>query len=218
MSDEKQAPSSTPVVPAVTGLIGAGIMTMGFGAGYGARAWNNSEAKRELLEKFPEQPTLEAEAMARRGAFRALAAGTALAGLMGVGAVVVARSYGISNVQQFGEEIKRWLPTKDELQACAGCPIGPPPQRGRAPDLSPAFPCSPARAQGTVQPKLEPLQRTITEHVQGGRAVMERKIQNSSLGKDIAARTKPKAEKELEPWEKELLAKLDMSEKPATSK
>ena len=24
-------------------------------AGYGARAWNNSEAKRELLEKFPEQ-------------------------------------------------------------------------------------------------------------------------------------------------------------------
>ena len=69
-----------------------------------------------------------------------------------------------------------------------------------------------------MQPKLEPLQRTITEHVQGGRAVMERKIQNSSLGKDIAARTKPKAEKELEPWEKELLAKLDMSEKPATSK
>ena len=61
MSDEKQAPSSTPVVPAVTGLIGAGIMTMGFGAGYGARAWNNSEAKRELLEKFPEQPTLEAK-------------------------------------------------------------------------------------------------------------------------------------------------------------
>ena len=74
------------------------------------------------------------------------------------------------------------------------------------------------RRQTAVVPKLAPLQRTITEHVQGGRVVMERKIQNSSLGKDIAARTKPKAEKELEPWEKELLAKLDMSDKPATSK
>ena len=79
-----------------------------------------------------------------------------------------------------------WLPHRPSATA------------GRAPDLSPAFPCSPAPSQGTVQPKLEPLQRTITEHVQGGRAVMERKIQNSSLGKDIAARTKPKAEKELD--------------------
>ena len=47
--------STTPVVPAVAGLVAAGMMTVGFGAGYGARAWNNSEAKRELLEKFPEQ-------------------------------------------------------------------------------------------------------------------------------------------------------------------
>ena len=125
--------------------------------------------------------------MARKGAFRSLAAGTALAGLMGVGAVVVARSYGISNVQQFGDEIKRWLPTKEELQ-------------------------------DTVQPKLEPLQRTITEHVQGGRATLERKIQNSSLGKDIAARSRPKAETELEPWEKELLAKLEAPDKPTTPK
>ena len=93
----------------------------------------------------------------------------------------------------------------DEGGAAGVCwlPHRPSATAGRAPDLSPAFPCSPARAQGTVQPKLEPLQR---------------KIQNSSLGKDIAARTKPKAEKELEPWEKELLAKLDMSDKPATSK
>ena len=101
MADRKEA-STTPVVPTVAGLAGAGMMAVGFGAGYGARAWNNSEAKRELLEKFPEQPTLEAEALARRGAFRAFAAGTALAGLMGVGAVFVARSYGITSMQQFG--------------------------------------------------------------------------------------------------------------------
>ena len=53
----EREPSTTPVVPAVAGLVGAGMMTVGFGAGYGARAWNNSEAKRELLEKFPEQAT-----------------------------------------------------------------------------------------------------------------------------------------------------------------
>ena len=141
--------STTPVVPTVAGLAAAGMMAVGFGAGYGARAWNNSEAKRELLEKFPEQPTLEAEALARRGGFRAFAAGTALAGLMGVGAVAVARSYGITSIQQFGEEVKRWLPTKEELQ-------------------------------GAVQPKLEPLQRTITEHIQGSRTAVERNFQSSS--------------------------------------
>ena len=45
--------------------------------------------------------------MARRGAFRAFAAGTAIAGLMGVGAVCVARSYGITSVQQSGAMLKR---------------------------------------------------------------------------------------------------------------
>ena len=44
----EREPSTTPVVPAVAGLVAAGMMTVGFGAGYGARAWNNSEAKREL--------------------------------------------------------------------------------------------------------------------------------------------------------------------------
>ena len=106
MADRKEA-STTPVVPTVAGLAAAGMMAVGFGAGYGARAWNNSEAKRELLEKFPEQPTLEAEALARRGGFRAFAAGTALAGLMGVGAVFVARSYGIMSMQQFGAMLTR---------------------------------------------------------------------------------------------------------------
>ena len=106
MPEAKEA-STTPVVPTVAGLAAAGMMTIGFGAGYGARAWNNSEAKRELLEKFPEQPTLEAEAFARRGGFRAFAAGTVLAGLMGVGAVFVARSYGISSIQQFGDEARQ---------------------------------------------------------------------------------------------------------------
>ena len=48
--------------------------------------------------------------MARRGAFRAFAAGTAIAGLMGVGAVCVARSYGITSVQQSGAMLRRYAP------------------------------------------------------------------------------------------------------------
>ena len=49
--------SGDPADQGGAGLVAAGMMTVGFGAGYGARAWNNSEAKRELLEKFPEQAT-----------------------------------------------------------------------------------------------------------------------------------------------------------------
>ena len=177
MADRKEA-STTPVVPTVAGLAAAGMMAVGFGAGYGARAWNNSEAKRELIEKFPEQPTLEAEALARRGGFRAFAAGTALAGCMGVGAIFVARSYGITSMQQFGDEIKRWLPTKEALQ-------------------------------GEMQPKVDQLQRTITEHIQGGRTAVERQFKNSSAGEFVRASASPKADTPLEPWEKELLAKLE---------
>ena len=56
--------------------------------------------------------------MARRGAFRAFAAGTAIAGLMGVGAVCVARSYGITSVQQSGAMLRRYAPAGASALHC----------------------------------------------------------------------------------------------------
>lgn len=170
-------PSETPVVPAVAGLVGAGAVAVGFGAGYGARSWKSSAAYKELIEKFPEAPTLEAEAAARAGAGRALMAGTALAGLMGLGAIAVAKSYGINNIQQFGDEIKRWLPSKDSITE-------------------------------TVQPKLEPLQRTITESLPPVRDAVARVYGKSGAQDYVNSKAQPKSS-ELQPWEKDLLAKLE---------
>lgn len=90
-------------------------MTFGFGLGYGARSYNNSTAFKELMEKFPDAPTAEADALARRGATRALVLGTGLAGAMGVGAVMLARSYGIKSAAEFGDEARKWLPSKEGL-------------------------------------------------------------------------------------------------------
>ena len=146
MAEGRKEASTTPVVPTVAGLAAAGMMAVGFGAGYGARAWNNSEAKRELIEKFPEQPTLEAEALARRGGFRAFAAGTALAGCMGVGAIFVARSYGITSMQQFGTPHRTPTPESQASRArpqptrhSAPVPIGRPATHAREPRLGQAM-------------------------------------------------------------------------------
>jgi hypothetical protein len=106
------------VAPAAVGFGIAGAMAFGFGAGYGTRSFSASTAYKELLEKFPEPPTAEAEALARSGATRALFAGTALAGLMGVGAVALARSYGVNSAADFADEVKKWLPTRDGLEVC----------------------------------------------------------------------------------------------------
>ena len=54
--------------------------------------------------------------------------------------VFTVRTYRMPWHPRFGDEIKRWLPTKEALQ-------------------------------GEMQPKVDQLQRTITEHIQGGRTV-----------------------------------------------
>jgi hypothetical protein len=116
MGAEDETPSVA--VPAMFGFVGVGIGALGFGAGYGARSYKTSAAYKDLLEKFPEAPKKEAEALARGGAMRAFAYGSALAGIMGVGAVAVARSYGIRSASDFGEEIRKWLPTEEHLEVC----------------------------------------------------------------------------------------------------
>jgi len=107
------------LAPAAFATGAAGAMAFGFGAGYGARSYSASTAYKELLEKFPDKPTPEAEALARSGAMRAFVAGTALAGAMGFGVVMLARSYGVHSTADFAEEVKKWLPTKEKLEDSA---------------------------------------------------------------------------------------------------
>ena len=112
-------------VPAMFGFCGVGVGAIGFGAGYGARSYFTTAAYKELLEKFPDAPTAEAENLARGGATRAFLAGTALAGMMGVGAVMTARMYGITTAAQLGDEIKKWLPTQAKLEVRRGTLVSP---------------------------------------------------------------------------------------------
>ena len=103
-------------VPAMVGFCGVGVAAIGFGAGYGARSYFTTAAYKELVEKFPEAPTAEAEALARGGATRAFLGGTALAACMGIGAVMTARAYGITSASELGDEIRKWLPTQARLE------------------------------------------------------------------------------------------------------
>ena len=124
-SEDVAPPAETSVaVPAMMGFCGIGVGAIGFGAGYGARSYFNTAAYKELLEKFPEAPTPEAERLARSGATRAFLGGTALAACMGIGAVVTARMYGIRSAQDLGDEIRKWLPTAAHLEVrrarCSG--------------------------------------------------------------------------------------------------
>ena len=107
-------------VPAAFCCVGVGLGAAGFGAGYGSRAYASSAAFKELVEKFPEPPSPEAERLARHGASRAFLAGTAVAGAMGVGAILALRLSGIKSVEDFGEECKRWLPSKQHLETTVG--------------------------------------------------------------------------------------------------
>jgi hypothetical protein len=129
-------------VPAAVAFGVGGAMAFGFGAGFGARSYTASNAYKELLEKFPDKPTPEAEALAKSGATKALLAGTALAGLMGVGAVMFARSYGVNSAADFADEIKKWLPTREGLQVtvstlsvwlASDCVLGVAPPRPMSP-------------------------------------------------------------------------------------
>ena len=101
--------------------------------------------------------------------------------MMGVGAVAVARANGILSAQDLADEIKRWLPTRDALE-------------------------------GKVMPTLAPLQRSVTEHMQKARDASSSKFKETALGRRIserAAQSIKDAQKPLEPWEKELVQKLE---------
>ena len=166
-------------VPAMIGFCGFGIGAMGFGAGYGMRSYKTSVAYKDLIEKFPEVPTAEAEAFAKHGATRAFMGGTLLAGLMGLGAVAVARANGIKSAADLGDEIKKWLPTREGLA-------------------------------GSLEPKLEPLRRTITEHIQPVRDRASDQFKRSELGRRISERAQGSVkDKPLEPWEKDLVNTLE---------
>ena len=157
MSEKEDAKASSAGVVTVMGFCGAGLGALIFGAGFGAGAYRRSAAYKDLIEKFPEPPTVEAEALARRGAGRALVGGTALAALMGVGAVAVARLNGICSAADFGDAMRKWLPSHGQLEA-------------------------------SVRPKLEPLQRTITETLQPARESSGGSYQKSSLGRRLSKR------------------------------
>jgi hypothetical protein len=187
--------STTPLIPAIAAFSTCGALAMGFGAGYGASAFYRSEGYKDLIEKFPEQPTAEMEAMARRTGFRALAAGTGLAAIMGVGAVVTARAYGITTIAHLGDEARRWLPTTEQMRA-------------------------------EVTPKIEHLQRSLSRSLQPARDSASDRFQQSQVGSYLKKRATTSSEansqKELQPWEKELLAKLreleEADAKPAQPK
>jgi len=118
------------------------------------------------------------KAMARRTGYRALAAGTGLAALMGVGAVMMTRAYGITTIAQFGDEARRWLPTTEQLSS-------------------------------TVVPKIEPLQRTLSRSLQPARDSAGERFQQSQVGSYLQKKALASSElKELQPWERELFAKL----------
>ena len=131
-------------LPVIFGFCGGAIAAVAFGAGFGASSYRRSVAFKDLVEKFPEPPTAEAEQLARSGAGRALLGGTALAGLMGLGAVAVARSNGIMSAQDLADEIKRWLPSKAALEVCrARSSVGQ--ADGRAPPPASRRPPLPSR-------------------------------------------------------------------------
>lgn len=197
-------------VPAMVGFVGAGVAALGFGAGYGARSYRSSVAYKELMEKFPEVPTAEAEALAVSGARRAFLGGTALAALMGIGAVMTARANGIQSANDLGEAIKKWLPSEARLEvsiAHAQQQMPPP----RVPFLTMlVLPTYATFSQSAMGPKLGELTRTITEHIQPARDRASAKFKASELGRRMSERAQGSTtQKPLEPWEKELLAKLE---------
>ena len=72
--------------------------------------------------------------------------------------------------------------------------------------------------QNAVAPKVGELQRTITEHMQPVRDRTAAHFKSSELGRRISERAQGSAtQKPLEPWEKELISKLEGQE-PSSKK
>ena len=202
------APSAA--VPAMFAFCGAGIAAMGFGAGFGSRAYQGSDAYKSLLEDFPKQPTPEAEAMARRGGIRAFMYGTGLAGLMGVGAFLVARRNGINSAAEFGDEIKKWLPSSERLDVTLS-PALKPIQRMASEHMQVARGAlTPPHASRTAHPYPAPNTDTA-----------EHKFRSSELGRTISrtanAALQPHTQKPLQPWEKDIVDAIE-GVKPAVAR
>ena len=63
-------------------------------------------------------------------------------------------------------------------------------------------------------PKIAPLQRTVTEHLQGARDKATGTFQKSELGRRLSERAQGTVkEQKLEPWEKEIIATLEGTKK-----
>ena len=61
-----------------------------------------------------------------------------------------------------------------------------------------------------LEPKLAPLQRTITEHIQPVRDAATRKFQTSELGRRMSERAQGSVkQKPPEPWEKEIVTAIE---------
>jgi len=67
-----------------------------------------------------------------------------------------------------------------------------------------------------VVPRLEPLQRTVTEHLQGVRDAANGSFQKTEIGRRMSERAEAsmKAQKPLEPWEKDLINKIEGTTPP----
>ena len=208
------ADDASVAVPAMFACVGMGIGAIAFGAGYGARSYFSTAAYKELVEKFPNLPTAEAEAAARKGATRAFLGGTALCGAFGLGAIITARMYGIKSAADFAEEIKKWLPTQAKLR-CAAAPICIFPVALARPPLTRSL----AQTQTVVVPKIAPLQRTVTEHLQGARNAASGQFQKSELGRRLSERAQSSTKVQtMTEEEKRLIAQLEGTATPTPPK
>ena len=208
------ADDASVAVPAMFACVGMGIGAIAFGAGYGARSYFSTAAYKELVEKFPDLPTAEAEAAARKGATRAFLGGTALCGAFGLGAIITARMYGIKSAADFAEEIKKWLPTQAKLEVRCGAH----PHFFRWLSLTRSL-ASRTNAQTVVVPKIAPLQRTVTEHLQGARNAASGQFQKSELGRRLSERAQSSTKVQtMTEEEKRLIAQLEGTATPTPPK
>ena len=73
--------------------------------------------------------------------------------------------------------------------------------------------------QTAVAPRVGELQRTITEHIQPVRDRAAAQLTSSALGRRMSERAQGSAtQKPLEPWEKEVIAKLETQDSPSKKK
>lgn len=73
--------------------------------------------------------------------------------------------------------------------------------------------------QNAVAPRVGELQRTITEHMQPVRDRAAAQFKSSELGRRMSECAQGSAtQKPLEPWEKEVIAKLEAQDSPSKKK